>query len=134
MDATGVGLNGWEKYGRKKGENKKSYAQKRQNLIKNDWAARKSFIRNLFNCLICKYAEILIFHAWLCSKGLSDSIFCWTQNWSGRPWHFSCPTPLADICTNVKTPKLNPREDQQEEENRRREQENSCWPIVVYIE
>ena len=29
-------------------ENKESYSQKRQNLIKNNWAARNSFITNLF--------------------------------------------------------------------------------------
>ena len=28
--------------------------------------------------------------------------FCRTQNWSGRPWLFSCPTPLTS-CVNIQT-------------------------------
>ena len=36
----------------KKRENKELYSHKRQNCIKNVWAARESFIGNLFNCLL----------------------------------------------------------------------------------
>ena len=44
-----------------------------------------------------------MYHARLCPRDLSDLVFCLTKNWSGRPWRFSCPTPLLTHCTRPNT-------------------------------
>ena len=61
----------------------------------NHWAARNIFIRNHFNCLLLEICFNFNLSCKFLLKIFVRLSFCQTHNWSGRPWRFSCPTPLT---------------------------------------